>query len=168
MPKMDKYVVELARIASELENLCDISKCGGQDISSVLEHCSEKFEALPKGALRDLNVEISRRVLQLSYTKDRLAYYGKRKLDYSNYPLMKDVAKALLAFTEKKKLEQDRLSELNKVIIILSSIEEKDSAVMNTLGYQYLRIFLVLIVYGSYCNASILARFVIEQMIIKE
>lgn len=167
MVKMDKYVVELSRIITELEGLCGITDTMTGGIEEVLNQCGEKFSSLPQGALKDLNFSVGHRILQLSYTKDRLAYYGKRKLDYSNYPMIRETAKALLAFTDKRQVNKNMLNELNTIIIILSGIEVKDPSVTGTLGYRYLRIFLVLVVYGLFCNASIVSRFIIEQLIVE-
>lgn len=171
---MDKYLVELSQIADEVEKLCGLQLVSDAgipvqelDMDDVVVFCDKNSAQLPQQAMNDLNVNVGRQVVKISYICARLRYYGKKKLDFSDIPCMSDVAKILLGFTEKKNLREQSLVGLNKLVLVLSEVDRKDRVLKNALSYRYLRIFLVLMVYGCNCNAGVIANFIIEQLIVE-
>ena len=170
---MDKYIVELNKVATSIEELCGLAlktddgiTVGDMNADDVVAYCSENYAKLPPNAVKDLKVGIGRKVVLLAYMSCRLHFFGKKKLDYSAFPCMKEVASLLLQFTEVKNLSDDILPALNRAVMILADIDSKDKTVKKTLSYRYLRIFLLLVVYGSNSNAGIVASFILEQLIV--
>lgn len=170
---MDKYLVELNRIATDIEHLCGLSlitadgvAVGAMDMDDVVAYCSQNSSKLSPTALKDLNVGVGRKAVLLSYLSDRLHFYGKKKLDFSAIPCMKELASLLIQFTEKKNLSNDLLKGLNRSVMILTEVDHKDRTVKKTLGYRFLRIFLLLVVYGNNCNASVVANLILEQLVV--
>lgn len=170
---MDKYLVEMNKIATDIEGLCGLSLrtdegvlVGDMNMDDVIAYCAENSSKLPPNALKDLNVSIGRKVVLLSYISCRLHFFGKKKLDFSAIPCMKEIASLLIRFTEKRNLSDDLLSHLNKAVVILAEVDNKDRTAKKTLSYRYLRIFLLLVIYGSNCNAGVVAVFILEQLIV--
>lgn len=171
---MDKYVKELTQLVSGLEEDCGLCLKAGDgleyykmDMVDVMNYCANQIDISPTDAVKELNRRIGRKMVLLSYVSSRLTFFGKKRLDYSAYPCMTEVAKALLAFTSKASLNVDALQRLDNVLIVMDELDRKDKEIRKSLGYRYLRLFLVLALYGSYCNASIVASFILEQFIVR-
>lgn len=171
---MDKYLIELSQVADEIEKLCGLTLTNGDgilikelDMDDVVVFCDKNSTQLPPKALSDLNVGVGRQIVKISYISDRLHYYGKKKLDFSQIPCMGEVARMLIGFTEKKSLSDKSLVNLNKLVLVLSEVDRKDRVLKNALSYRYLRIFLLLMVYGCSCNAGVIANFILEQLIVE-
>ncbi len=171
---MDKYLIELSQVADEIEKLCGLTLTNDDgiqikelDMDDVVAYCDKSCAQLPPKAVSDLNVGVGRQVVKVAYINNRLHFYGKKKLDFSQIPCMTDVARTLIGFTEKKSLCEKSLVDLNKLVLVLSEVDRKDRVLKNALSYRYLRIFLLLMVYGCSCNASVIANFILEQLIVE-
>ena len=169
---MDKYLVELDKIASSIEEACGLNLVGDQgipihnlQIDDVVQFCDNNSR-LPKQALKDLNVTISRQIVKLAYANARMNYFKKKKLDFSMIPCLSVVADALMCFTVKSVISNEQLIYVDKVIVILTEVVAKDKTAKNMLSYRFIRIFILLIIYGCNCSAGILADFLLHQMIV--
>lgn len=171
---MAKYLAELNRIADDLENLCGLRLTQNgrpvldMGVEEVMDFCQQQRLKLPPKSLKDLNVSVSRKMVILTYVESKLRYYNRKKLDFSGFVCMTDIAKTLLTFSERKSVTDDALVQLDRFIIILSDIEEKDSTIRTQLSFRFLRLFLVFAVYGFFCNVGIMSQFILEQLIVKE
>ena len=114
-----------------------------------------------------MNASAGRALVPLSYTRDRLDYYNKKRLDYSRYPGMLEVSSVLLKFTHVETVNEDSLRNINMIIEVLTEIDSRYMNFRGGLGYRYLRIFVVLAVFGNYFNAAIVARFILYQFVVK-
>ena len=170
----DSYILKLGEIASEIEKaygLAEVNEMGlayaKLDIEDVISHVSGELKKLPKEEVFKRNQSAGRAVVLAAYISGRLSFFGKVKLDYSEYPRMSVVAGILLAFTKKKTVTEYNYRQLNKIITVLAKVDQKFINHRFGLGYRYLRIFLLLILYGSYSNAGIIASFILDQFIAK-
>lgn len=170
---MDKYLVELEKIATAMEEVCGLGiERDGVPVrqlraEDVMQFCNDNNAKLPRQALKDLNVSVSRQAVKLAYTTSRMHYFNRKKLDFSNIPCLMEIAQTLMFFTQKQELTKEQLVQLDKIIMILSEIDQKDKEQKSTLVYRYLRLFLLLIIYGCYCNAGIVADLLLRQMIVR-
>lgn len=172
---MDKYLSEMEGIADNLEELCglSISKSNGGDwrdsgIEDVLNFCLNESQKLPAESVKALNASVGRKIVLLSYVNERLKFYNKKKLDFSWMPCMSEVAKTLLPFTQKSTVTPVALNALDKCILVLSDVDNRNRHAVDLLGYRYLRLFLVLVSYNFLCSASIVADFILSQLIVRE
>lgn len=175
MKSGDAYVDKLEQIVAQIEELyglCEKSEVGLEywkvDVQDVIAFVSKRVSGMSKDELKQVNSQVGRKVVMLSYLKDRMTYFGKKKLDFSEMPCMATIAKILITFTARGTIVPDSLQSLNKVILILSKIDVKNVKYRYSLAYRYLRIFIVMALHGNYCNASVIASIILEQIIVKE
>lgn len=171
---MDKYLAELNRIVTEMEDICGLNlktKDGrvyaSVGIEELIEFCFSEAEKLPRETLKTLNSNIGKKTVLLSYVRERLDFYGKKKIDFSGIPCMGEVAKTLLPFTQKETITDAAFAQLDKCMLVLANLEAKDSMVRSKLAYRYLRIFVVLVAYNLACAASIVAGLILSQLIVR-
>lgn len=169
----DSYAEELAKIIYNLEviyglkqvvNGTELIKC---DINSVLQHVKAERAKLGASQQYNANLQAGESLVLLSYVSMRMKYYNKKRLDFSNYPYMDMIAKILIKFTYGGTVTKEAILELNKIIVIMSQIDDNFVVHKFGLGYRYLRIFIILILYGNYPNAAVVADFIINQLVTK-
>ena len=66
-----------------------------------------------------------------------------------------------------KRNTADCRKQLNTIIKILDELDKKQVAVRVGLAYMFLRIFIVMVLHGNLCNASIVADFIINQFSVR-
>lgn len=175
MPKnADSYVATLVESLLKMEDAYGMRKevNGGKlltrPVSEVIAYYNSTITSMDKTAINKANAAVGREVITLSYVSARMSFYNKKRLDYSKYPNMKVAAKILIRYTKAKTLDEKTLRSVNKLIALLIDIDKKYVNFRNGLAYRYLRIFIVAILFGNYCNASIIADFILKQFITKE
>ena len=80
--------------------------------------------------------------------------------------MLREVAEILDKFQDKKNFNKC-VAQLNKIIQVLNALDTKSVKARSGLGYRYLRIFVVLVMYRSSCNAAIVASFILSQILMK-
>lgn len=167
----DSYFVELCSIADEVEkaySLQGTDNLKDKEIDSVVNVVMQKVKVLDKQTRFTCNEKAGKQIVVLSYLSHRLQYYELRKLDYKQYPFKKKIAEILLLYCNRQSVDAAAISKVLDVVTVLKAMDTKSPKYKYSLGYRYLRILVVLILMGSYYNASIVATFVIEQMILQE
>lgn len=172
MSGKDSYIERLATIILASEEIYGLTATNGLgvpysdlDVTEVVKLVGDGVVSLSKEEIYRRNVEVGKHMVLLAYLSTRLRFFGKVKLDYSVYPCMDVVANTLLSFTKKEMITQDILRELNKTVLVLSEVDYKFVNHRCGLGYRFLRLFLIMALYGSYCNASIIAVLILDQLI---
>lgn len=172
---MDKYLVELDKITTDVEKLCGLGIKSGdgipyvdKSIIEITEFCISEADKLPSESIKALNASVGKKMVLLSYVAARLKYFNKKKVDFSMIPCMPDIANVLIQFTKKGNIDDDALVQLDKCIIILSDVEKKSPAVRKMISFRLLRLFVILIAYSFMCSASIVADLLLLQVIVKE
>lgn len=171
----DRYRQKLGEIIGQLEMLYGLGEQNELgvayvelDIETIMEYENQLIMGLSTEDKKVRNLDAGKSIVLISYIKDRLEFYGRRKLDYSEYPRADVIAQCLLRFTEKDTISGDALNNLNMVVYILQEIDNKLVSHKFGLGYRYLRMFIVFALWGNYCNASVLAKFIINQLVLRE
>lgn len=171
----DRYLTKLAEIVSTLEDvygLHDSNENGVKyielDISDVIDYENRKVLNTSADDKKLKNIEAGKSTVLIAYIKDRLEFYGKRKLQYVGYPRTDVIAACLLKFICRETMTSRALNELNKVIFVLQEVDSKLVQHKFGLGYRFLRIFIVMALWGNYCNASVIARLVLNQLVLGE
>ena len=171
--KQDIYAESLNRILNELESIygiktvdknnnllrnLNIIDCMVNLKELIKEVSGEKKDKIQKKTLKS--------VIHLGYISLRMKYYKKIRLDFSKYPNMGEVASILLLFTSKVKNSND-IKRLNSIVVVLAQIDKKTAKARYAMGYRFLRIFIVMALYGHMVHASIVADFILNQFITK-
>lgn len=167
----DSYLAKLDKLLGSMEDLVGLNelmpsgeRLTNANISDVIQFINAKVKTLSKEEISSVNISVGKNTVLISYISGRLTFYRKLRLDYSVYPCMDVVANVLLEFRLKSNITQESLRNLNKIVCILSEIDTHYLNYRFSLSYRFLRIFLIMIVYGNYCNASIIASFILEQL----
>lgn len=165
---MDSYGRELTEIAQAIEKAYGISDAlkNASDIASVISTVNNVVLSLDAKALAARNEEVGKSVVLISYLSCRLKYFESVRLDYGNFPMLREVAEILDKFQDKKNFNKC-IAQLNKIIQVLDALDTKSVKARSGLGYRYLRIFVVLVMYRSSCNAAIVASFILSQILMK-
>ena len=165
---MDSYGRELTEIAQSIEKAYGISDAlkNASDIASVISTVNSVVLSLDAKALAARNEEVGKSVVLISYLSCRLKYFESVRLDYGNFPMLREVAEILDKFQDKKNFNKC-VAQLNKIIQVLNALDTKSVKARSGLGYRYLRIFVVLVMYRSSCNAAIVASFILSQILMK-
>ena len=114
------------------------------------------------------NLAASKSLVLLSYISIRLKYYNKKRLDFSKYPGMRSAVRVLINFTKQRTVNMQTMRSLNKLIELLVIIEDDYVQYRRGLAYRFIRLFIVLVLYGNFVNAAVVADFILNQLITKE
>lgn len=170
----DNYLQKLDALATSMEELCglleeDTDGCRiyKKNIVSVMNYVNQKVLHLSNAERKSINIANGKLVVLVSYVSCRLTFYQKRRLDFSAFPFMDTVVSVLLQFNRKASITSDSLNDLNKIIYVLSCVDKSSVDLRVSLSYRFLRLVVIFILYGNYCNASVLISFILEQLCIK-
>lgn len=172
--KKDNYVTALSEVLLKLENVYGMRKeINGQRLlelpaKEVIAYYNDFIKSRNKDDLSKINSQAGREVVLLAYLTRRMSYFKKKRLDYSKYSNMKTITKVLVAYSKAYTVNETSIRDINKIIALLVDIDKKHVNYRNSLGYRYLRILAVMMMCGNYCNASIVADFILNQIIIRE
>ncbi|NBH96627.1 hypothetical protein D7Y41_02780 [Anaerotruncus sp. 1XD22-93] len=170
----DTYVTMLSRIVLSMESAYGLHNANANGekikdlpIKSVLDYVKQSIESSTQDDINRKNQDVAKDIILLSYLARRIKYYGYYKLNYKKYPAVKNIARVLLNFTSVKRNTADCRKQLNTIIKILDELDKKQVAVRVGLAYMFLRIFIVMVLHGNLCNASIVADFIINQFSVR-
>lgn len=171
---MDNYLVTLSNIVTDVERAyqlqndsSDSVKYADMEIVELVTVLNMRVSTFDKDERDRMHEEAGRALVLLSYTRDRLNYFNKKRLDFSKYPGMTKVAEVLLKFTKATTIDESSLRDVNMIVELLSEIDNRYMNYRGGLGYRYLRAFVVLVVFGNFFNAAIVANFILCQFITK-
>lgn len=165
---MDSYVKSLTEIAQSIESTYGITEIAkaASDIASIINGVDKLVLSLDAKEIASRNEEVGKSIVLLSYLSFRLEYFESVRLDFGNFPVMQEVAEILDLFQNKKNFNRCAV-QINKVIQVLDAVDSKSMKARSGLGYRYLRIFVVLVMYRSSCNAAVVAQFILKQLLMK-
>lgn len=159
----DNYLDSLERVIENIENIY-ISDVKDKTIIDVKDYVTRMVKELSKSSIDQLNDLAGKEIVLLSYISDRINFYQYCKLDFREYPLLEKVAKTLIQYNKASTINGKNIKDISKIIYLLAKVEN-DIELRVGLAYRYLRIFIVLMIFGSFCNAAIVSDFVIRQMV---
>jgi predicted YcjX-like family ATPase len=174
MTKKDRYVVTLNKILDNLEEIYGLNATVNGDrlanlqIADVVAFYNNQINGFQKQDVSNLNAAAGKELILLSYLSQRMHYFNKKRIDFSHYPNMKIVSKILISFTKASSINEKSMRSINKIISLLVEIDKRHINLHNSLSYRYLRIFIILVMFGNFCNASVVADFLLNQIIVRE
>lgn len=172
--KKDNYITALSEILLKLENVYSMrTEVNGQRLlelpaKDVIAYYNDYVKSKSKEDLSKVNSQAGREVVLLAYLTRRMCYFKKKRLDYSKYSNMRTITKVLVSYSKAATVNETSIRDINKIIALLVDIDKKHVNYRNSLGYRYLRILAVMMMCGNYCNASVVADFILNQIIIRE
>lgn len=166
MEKLKETVTGLEELYGLMQNNADGIPYMRMDIEDVMEYVNSTVSGMPDTQRVAKNTQAGRSVVLLCYLNHRLKYFGKSRLDYSAYPRADVIAEVLRDFLKKVDVTEVSVRNMNKLITILASIDKSFAQHKMGLAYKYLRLFVIMVVYGNYGNAGVLADLIINQLIL--
>lgn len=171
---MDSYLASLSSIVSEVESAYGLQsgnssnvKYADLEIKDLINVLNNRVSTLGKVEITNMNTNAGNAIVLLAYVSARLDYFGKKRLDYSKYPGMKCVVDILLNFTKPDRINESVLRSVNSIVELLAEIDERYMNYRGGLGYRYLRSFVILVLFGNYFNAAVVASFILSQLVVK-
>jgi hypothetical protein len=163
----DRRFVSLAYIIQELEKIYGIN--GDLTKSPILEvkkKVTDDVKSLSKSELAKRNQEATTCIILLAYESNSMRFYNESRLTFNGFVELNKMAKILIQFTKRKTITKKSLNDVSKIIRLLDYVE-KSAKVRASLSYKYIRIFIVLLINSSTCNASIVADFILNQFVVR-
>lgn len=167
----DNYITVLKNIISDLEGIYGLTaQINGTnlsrfDIVDIVKHVKTDLKQKDSSEIYDKNVLAGKSLVLLSYVSSRMKFFHKKRLDFSVYPHLKVIGDTLIKFTNFKTVNSDNIKLVNKIIVVLSKIDKRYVQYRYGLGYRFLRIFIIMVLYGNYVNAAVVADFILNQFI---
>lgn len=159
---MDKYIAELNNVASAMELAYGY---GTESIDNIVDAAIKRAESMTDDEKKDVSRQVSRASILLAYATSRMDFYGKRKLDFSIVPCIQEVARVLLKFMKKQQINKETLAELDRCIVAIAVMEERDEEIKIQMPYRFIVLFIVSVCYGFLCSASVIAKFILDQIV---
>lgn len=166
----DVYVSALSNILKGLEEVYGIKTLDPKntmlfvDLKKSLE---TQLKTMDKKAIRKRNKKACEKIVLLSYIVTKMRFYGYVRLTYNSYPSLDKVIPTILKFTQKSTITPEAYKELTKVIILINEIDKRQIQLKTQLSYRYLRMFLILVINRELAGASIVADFILNQMVVR-
>lgn len=135
-------------------------------IKEFLEEVRKIYESSKEEDIKTMNIRAGQKVAMLAYLDNRLRFFNYVKLDFSVYPSLDKVVSTLKIFTNKDTLNKDSRGYANIIAETLEQIEERFEIYRKSLGYKFLRLFLVLLIFNNDTDASVVANLIVNQILI--
>lgn len=166
MAASDSYTNLLTTAIQTLEDIYGVSSVKETNIVSIINGVDKIILNSSVEEITARNVEAGKQIVLVSYVFFRLGYFESARLSYDLFPAMDKVLEILDLFRDKRKFNKS-VRQLNQIIGIMAEVDNNSAKGRWGLGYRYLRIFIVLVMYKSSCNASVIANFIIQQVMLK-
>ena len=166
MKSSDSYTNLLTTAIGSLEEIYGVLSVKETDIVSVVKGIDNIIMNSDAEDIAVRNAEAGKQIVMVSYVFFRLGYFESVRLFYDLFPAMDRVLEILDLFRDKRKFNKS-VRQLNQIIGVLAEVDSTSAKRRWGLGYRYLRIFVILVMYKSSCNASVIANFIIQQVMLK-
>ncbi len=166
MKSSDSYTNLLTTAIGSLEEIYGVLSVKETDIVSVVKGIDNIIMNSDAEDIAVRNAEAGKQIVMVSYVFFRLGYFESVRLFYGLFPAMDRVLEILDLFRDKRKFNKS-VRQLNQIIGVLAEVDSTSAKGRWGLGYRYLRIFVILVMYKSSCNASVIANFIIQQVMLK-
>ncbi len=167
MDTKDSYTTHLIKIVSELERIYDVPVMNLEnDIRSIIKAVDKQAVESSAQLVSERNTEAGKQIVLLSYLNYRMIYFESIRLDFSIFPAMQTVADLLDLYRDRRNFNRCA-RQINEIIRVLAEVDTRSAKARQGLGYRFLRIYVILVMYRNSCNASIVANMLLEQMLLK-
>jgi hypothetical protein len=167
---MDYYIKWLTDIIDELERIFGLSvTLEGNKISElgmveIADYVQKEISTKGRSIIEERNVASFNTIGFLAHLSMRMDFYGHMRLDLRNFPMKDKALVCLRSFTIEQKLTPKVKDSANIIATILDRIDKKHLDLRYSLGYRYLRIFIVLLLHSGYAHLSIVSKCLISQI----
>jgi hypothetical protein len=167
---MDHYTKWLTEAVDALEKIygldlvVDGKKLVDMDIMQVAEHTFTCLEGKGKSFIEEKNVIAFNMIGFIAHLSARMEFYSHAKIEFRNFPMLGEVSEAMHFFLYEDRLDASTRDNGDIIATVLDRIDKKHLDLRYSLGYRYLRLFVLVLLYSGYTHLSILSRFLISQI----
>lgn len=161
---MDKYNSYISQAIVELENLYGISEYKHEEISKVFNQVLKDLNKKVGPVKMNLNARASAFIGHIQVIDNILQYYRMHKVEFNSLGNLREICSTLQLFIFDTKDVRGRNKKLNRLLIVLEEVERVNRNFSEKISYRLIRVFCILIMYGNYVDASVLARFILSQI----
>jgi len=165
---MDSYINTFSVRIKKLEECYGLRGSGNLYAMKMAEFKPQFEQMLDKLSTEDLkqrNQTASTEFAIIAYMGFRLKFYGITRLNYSRYKHINEIVRILLPFCNAGRISMQSKIAIGELCVILSELDESDPSVLQSLSYMYLRLFIVLVLCENYCDASVIADLILNQLV---
>ena len=137
------------------------------DIDTFLKYLKTRRQSLPEGeGLFKDSTALQNQLATLCYVSSYASFHRIVVLDFSTHARVDFLATFLYPYLLRENIVKGVQKTTLKIISYLQVLEQHHPNIVRTMNYRYIRLFLLFVENGYLFNASILARFIIDQIFI--
>lgn len=137
------------------------------DIDTFLKYLKTRRQSLPEGEeLFKDSTALQNQLATLCYVSSYASFHRIVALDFSTHARVDFLATFLYPYLLRENIVKGVQKTTLKIISYLQVLEQHHPNIVRTMNYRYIRLFLLFVENGYLFNASILARFIIDQIFI--
>lgn len=166
MAVVDSYYYSLNAAIEKIEEIYRIQEFArnGSDITAVIQSVNSQIKSVSREEIATRNLEAGQHVVLLSYLCFRLEFFQTSRMDFKQFIMLEEIERVLSLFTDRENYTSKNMRSVNRIIKIMSKMDEHSAKLRFGLAYRYLRLFIILIIYRSSCNSSIIANLLLQQI----
>lgn len=172
--RRDMYNKKLSQVLNNIEDVYGLRAEGADGkviavsgINSFLSETLVKLKHMSEAEKRKCKQTMGAHAAELQFIATYLRFYNTVKLSFKQIEGIREVTDVLLRFLHVD-TKSENMKYLNVVIRVLVTLDVKNPKSVNTLGYRYLRVFVLLAITADLVNASIVAEFLLNQISLAE
>lgn len=168
---MDQYLKALNDVCDGLEEVYGValvadtgSKLLDEDINVVLEEVDLQLKEIGDSGISDRNIKAFDYVSLLAHVVYRIEFFEYHKVNFNGYPYKDRLVDALSVFSSRRNLTKKSVKFTNLIVNVLSVVDKDHLNLRFEITYRLLRIFVIMVMYSNYAEASILSNFLLKQL----
>lgn len=163
----DTYTQILTEMADRIENSYKLKDEEGlldERIDNVMKSVVSTVKKLTQSEITKRNAEAFDCLSVIAHLNGRMEFSEHLRLDFRKFPHKDKILTSLEYFTKRSNLNTKLNKQVDSLVQVLDFIDRKRIDLRHEMSYRYLRIFIVMIVYASYAEVSIVADLLYNQM----
>lgn len=165
--KLNTIITEIESIYGLYQLSEDGNILAQNSIKIVIDYVKQRLSNSQRETFHKTNAAIGKYIVLLAYLDLSLSYKNCILLDFSQYSNSLAMGEIFSSFLLEADLDKDVLSSISQIIEQLSQIENLSNDFKDSSAYRYTRVFIIMVLYSNFVNASIVADFLYSQLNVK-
>ncbi|GAA0101708.1 hypothetical protein UT300012_24230 [Paraclostridium bifermentans] len=172
--RKDMYTKKLTEALNSIEDVYGLRMEGANGkpivisgINTFLSEMLVKIKHMSDAEKKQCKKKMGAHVAEVQYIASYLRFYNTVKLNFSQIEGIREVTDVLLRFLHVDRTGKN-MQYLNVLNRTLQTLDVKNPKTVNSLGYRYIRVFVLLAITADLVNASIVAEFLLNQISLAE
>ena len=172
--RRDMYNKKLSQVLNNIEDVYGLRTEGADGkpitlsgINVFLSEMLVKLKHMSEAEKRKCKQTMGAHAAELQFIATYLRFYNTVKLSFKQIEGIREVTDVLLRFLHVD-TKSENMKYLNVIVRVLVTLDVKNPNSVNSLGYRYLRVFVLLAITADLVSASIVAEFLLNQIGLSE